>query len=59
MARILLLEGLRRLRALGARTAAVDTGDAEEANAFYRSLGFAHEYRAHAWRRDLGPEPGG
>lgn len=29
--------------------------DSEEANAFYRSLGFADEYRAHAWHRDLGP----
>lgn len=53
LARTLMLEGLRRLRAAGAVTAAVDTGDAEEANAFYRSLGFAAEYRAHAWRRDL------
>jgi ribosomal protein S18 acetylase RimI-like enzyme len=55
LARILLLEGLRRLRGLGAVSAAVDTGDMAEANAFYRALGFAEEHRAHAWRRDLGP----
>lgn len=54
LARTLMLKGLRRLHALGSVTAAVDTGDSEEANAFYRSLGFAEEHRAHAWRRDLG-----
>lgn len=55
LARSLLLEGLSRLRSIGAVTAAVDTGDMAPANAFYRSLGFAEEFRAHAWRRDLGP----
>jgi len=33
-------------------TAHVETGDAEAANAFYVSLGFTEEYRAHTWRRE-------
>jgi GNAT superfamily N-acetyltransferase len=51
LARSLLFEGLRRLRALDALTVDVETGDAEAANAFYASCGFTEEYRAHTWRR--------
>ncbi len=52
LARTLMFEGLRRLTDLGAVTAHVETGDAEAANAFYVSLGFTEEYRAHTWRRE-------
>jgi GNAT superfamily N-acetyltransferase len=52
LARALLFEGIRRLRALDAATADVETGDAEAANAFYASCGFTEEYRAHTWRRE-------
>ena len=52
LARALLVEGMRRLRALGAVTADVETGDAEAANAFYATCGFTEEYRAHTWRRE-------
>jgi mycothiol synthase len=54
LAAALLLEGLHRLRDLGARTASVDTGDMGPANAFYRSMPFTGEVRGHTWRRDLG-----
>ena len=50
----LILEGLGRLRDLGAATCSVETGDMEPANALYRSIGFTEEYRGHTWRRDLG-----
>jgi ribosomal protein S18 acetylase RimI-like enzyme len=53
LARALVLEGARRLEALGAVTAAVDTGDMEAANAFYRSLGFHEEHRGHDWRLEV------
>jgi predicted N-acetyltransferase YhbS len=52
LARAVMFEGLRRLRDIGAATAHVETGDAEAANAFYGSLGFTEEYRAHTWRRE-------
>jgi mycothiol synthase len=55
LARALILDGLRRLRALGATTCSVETGDMEPANALYRSIGFTEEYRGHTWRVDLEP----
>lgn len=54
LAQALMLDGLRRLRDLGAATCDVETGDMVPANALYRSLGFTEEYRGHRWRRDLG-----
>jgi mycothiol synthase len=53
LARALLFEGVARVAALGAATVDVETGDAEAANAFYRSLGFTEEYRGHTWRRTI------
>jgi hypothetical protein len=50
-----MLEGLSRLRAAGAVTAAVDTGDMEPANALYRAVGFTEEYHGSDWQLDLGP----
>jgi mycothiol synthase len=55
LAQALMLDGLRRLRDLGAATCDVETGDMAPANALYRSLGFTEEYRGHRWRKDLGP----
>ena len=53
LAQALILDGLRRLRDLGATTCSVETGDMEPANALYRSIGFTEEYRGHTWRLDL------
>lgn len=52
LARSLMLEGLRRLRDLGAISASVETGDMEPANALYAGIGFTETHRAHAWRRE-------
>ena len=52
LAAALILEGLRRLRDLGAGTCDVETGDMVPANALYRSIGFSEEYRGHLWRAD-------
>ena len=60
LGRALILEGLGRLRDLGAASCDVETGDMVPANALYRSIGFSEEYRGHQWRKDLGPAgPGG
>ena len=53
LAQALILDGLRRLRDVGASTCSVETGDMEPANALYRSIGFTEEYRGHTWRADL------
>jgi GNAT superfamily N-acetyltransferase len=53
LARALMLEGMHRLRALGALTAHVDTGDREPANALYDAMGFSEAYRGHYWRKRL------
>ena len=52
LAQALIIDGLRRLRDLGAATCSVETGDMEPANALYRSIGFTEEYRGHTWRLD-------
>lgn len=51
LARALMQEGLRRLRAIGAVAATVDTGDMLPANRFYDSLGFTEAYRGFTWRK--------
>jgi mycothiol synthase len=53
LARALMLEGMHRLRELGALTAYVETGDMGPANALYRAVGFSEEYRGHTWQREL------
>jgi GNAT superfamily N-acetyltransferase len=52
LARALMLEGMRRLKALGAISATVETGDMEPANALYRTCGFTEEYRGHDFTRE-------
>jgi ribosomal protein S18 acetylase RimI-like enzyme len=51
LGKALMLEGLHRLRALGAVDVTVDTGDAVPANALYSSIGFTEAYRGFAWRK--------
>jgi len=51
LAAALMREGLRRLRAIGAVAATVDTGDRLPANRFYDSLGFTEAYRGFTWRK--------
>ncbi len=48
LAKALMLEGLRRVRSLGAQIVEVSTGDAGAANALYDSIGFTEYYRAYA-----------
>jgi mycothiol synthase len=51
LARALMLEGLHRLKAMGAVDATVDTGDMIPANALYSALGFTEAYKAYGWRK--------
>jgi len=48
-----MLEGVHRLKALGATDAYVDTGDAAAANALYDAVGFGEAYRGLIWRKVL------
>ncbi len=50
LARGLILEGLRRLAARGGRTASVDSGEDEAANALYAGCGFTETYHVRPWR---------
>jgi len=50
LARALMFEGFRRLKALGAVDVTVGTGMREAANRFYESVGFAEVYKGYAWR---------
>ena len=51
LAHALMLEGLQRLKALGATDAYVDTGDAVPANSLYDAVGFTEAYRGCIWRK--------
>lgn len=51
LAQALMQEGLRRLKALGAVDATVDTGNMLPANQLYDSLGFTEAYRGYAWHK--------
>jgi mycothiol synthase len=51
LASSLMLEGMHRLKALGARGGSVDTGDAIPANALYDSAGFTEAYMGYYWRK--------
>jgi ribosomal protein S18 acetylase RimI-like enzyme len=51
LAQALMQEGLRRLKALGAVDATVDTGNVLPANQLYDSLGFTEAYRGYAWHK--------
>jgi ribosomal protein S18 acetylase RimI-like enzyme len=51
LARTLMIEGQRRLKALGALEVTVDTGDMAPANALYDALGFTEAYKGYYWRK--------
>jgi GNAT superfamily N-acetyltransferase len=53
LARVLLLEGLRRLAGRGALTASLDTGEGEAANALYIGCGFVEGHHFRPWRREF------
>lgn len=53
LALVLMREGLRRLRALGAADAYVETGAVSPANALYDAVGFTEAYLGHHWGKAL------
>ena len=48
-----MLEGLRRLHALGAVDATVGTGDMIPANRLYDSIGFTEVQKGYVWQKVL------
>lgn len=52
IAKALMLEGLRRLKAWGAVSVIVDTGDMVPANRLYTSIGFTEMYIGYEWLRE-------
>jgi mycothiol synthase len=53
LARALMIEGLHRLKALGAIDVSVDTGDMIPANRLYDSIGFTEVCLGHGWRKEF------
>lgn len=53
LARALMVEGLQRLKALGAVDVSVDTGDMIPANRLYDSIGFTEVCLGHVWRKEF------
>lgn len=51
LARTLMVEGLRRLQALGARDVSVGTGDMIPANRLYDSIGFSEVEKGYNWQK--------
>ncbi|HVO44494.1 MAG TPA: GNAT family N-acetyltransferase [Aggregatilineales bacterium] len=51
LARMLMVEGLHLLKALGATDMYVETGDAAPANALYDCVGFTEAYTGTIWRK--------
>jgi mycothiol synthase len=51
LARVLMLKGLHRLRALGATAVTVETGDMIPANRLYDSIGFTEVSKGYIWRK--------
>jgi GNAT superfamily N-acetyltransferase len=51
LAKILMWEGMRRLRALGADEVTVAAGDMIPANHLYDAVGFPEVYRGYTWRK--------
>lgn len=48
-----MVEGLQRLKALGAVDVSVDTGDMIPANRLYDSIGFTEVCLGHGWRKEF------
>jgi len=57
LAKALMLEGMRRARAMGAEVIDVGTGDMDPANALYASLPFTEVYRGCFWEKRVGDGP--
>lgn len=53
LAQAVMVEGLRRLRALDVETVYVGTGEMIPANGLYESLGFTQFHRSQAWRKQF------
>jgi GNAT superfamily N-acetyltransferase len=53
LARALLIEGLWRVRELGAVDVYVGTGDDVGANRFYDAVGFTEAYRGRIWQKNM------
>lgn len=53
LARVLLVEAMRRLQARGARSVSLDTGEEIAANALYQSCGFSEAHHFRPWRREF------
>lgn len=51
LARALILQGLRRIRAMGAMDVYVGTGHGRAANHLYEAVGFDEAYTSYVWRR--------
>jgi mycothiol synthase len=51
LARALMFEGLRRVKALGATDVYVGTGDQVPANRLYEAVGFTEAYQGYHWRK--------
>lgn len=51
LAQSLMLEGLHRVKALGARQVTVETGDMIPANALYDAFGFTEVYKCWVWQQ--------
>lgn len=49
LAKALMIEGLHRVKALGAQAVTVETGDQLPANRLYESLGFTEAYKGYGW----------
>lgn len=53
LAKALMQEGLHRLKAQGATSVIVETGDMIPANRLYNSLGFTEMYKGYYWLREI------
>jgi ribosomal protein S18 acetylase RimI-like enzyme len=53
LALALMIEGLHRLKALGAADVLVGTGDMEPANRLYEAVGFSETHTGYFWRKVL------
>ena len=53
LAKALMQEGLHRLKAVGAISVTVETGDMIPANRLYTSMGFTEMYKGYYWLQDF------
>jgi mycothiol synthase len=53
LSQTLMFELMHRVRAMGALTLTVETGDMAPANALYDTIGFTEMYKSYTWRKML------